>query len=208
MIAYISLDEAIQKMDDLYRNDCIDYGASIPECFDNDRAINALKELPTVDLDKNWKTSGELEKGKIYIVTLNGSEQRDVDFCMWNGKEWGWAVDNVWNRNDDVIAWMDIPEPWGGGDSKDEREEIKWMINHLPSAQPERKNGEWILKKELVPLAYDTDPLNWDNYDEDTHSEWKEFYHCSECDWKSGWFKDGNYCKNCGADMREEGDAE
>ena len=118
MIAYISLDEAIQKMNDLYKNDCMDYGASIPECFDNDRAINALKELPTVP-----------------------------------------------------------------------------------------RVGKWILKKELVPLAYDTDPLYWENYDEDTHSEWKEFYHCSECDWKSGDFKGGNYCRNCGADMRE-GDAE
>jgi hypothetical protein len=71
------------------------------------------------------------------------------------------------------------------------------------SVQPERKKGKWILKKELVPLPCDSDPLDWDNYDEDTHSEWKEFYHCSSCDWKSGDFKGGNYCRNCGADMRE-----
>lgn len=61
-----------------------------------------------------WKTVGELQKGKVYIVTLNGSERREVDFCMWNGKEWGWSVDNVWSRNDDVIAWTDMPEPWMG----------------------------------------------------------------------------------------------
>ena len=65
--------------------------------------------------------------------------------------------------------------------------------------QPERKNGKWILKKELVPLPWDSGPLNWDNYDEDTHSEWKEYYHCSNCDWKSGEFKGGNFCSNCGS---------
>lgn len=54
MIAYISLDEAIQKMNDLYKADCDTYGASIPECFDNDRAINALKELTTVPRVGKW----------------------------------------------------------------------------------------------------------------------------------------------------------
>ena len=58
--------------------------------------------------------------------------------------------------------------------------EIRIALRNMPSAQPKTKKGKWILKKELVPLAYDTDPLDWDNYDEDTHSEWKEFYHCSE----------------------------
>ena len=72
-------------------------------------------------------------------------------------------------------------------------------VNALPSAEPERKNGKWILKKELVPLPWDSDPLDWNNYDEKTHSEWKEYYHCSNCDWKSGEFKGGNFCSNCGS---------
>lgn len=80
---------------------------------------------------------------------------------------------------------------------------IEQGLKELPSAQPNIKKGKWILKKELEPLPWDSAPLNWDNYDEDTHSEWKEFYHCSNCDWKSGDFKGGNYCRNCGADMRE-----
>ena len=70
------------------------------------------------------------------------------------------------------------------------------------TGRAERKRGEWILKKELVPLSWDSSPSDWDNYDEDTHSEWKEFYHCSNCDWKSGEFRGGNFCPNCGADMR------
>lgn len=66
------------------------------------------------------------------------------------------------------------------------------------------KHGKWILKKELVPLPWDVgDPLNWNNYDETTHSEWEEFYHCSNCDYKSGTFERTNYCPNCGAKMDE-----
>ena len=63
------------------------------------------------------------------------------------------------------------------------------------------KHGKWVLKKELVPLPWDWDPLDWDNYDESTHSEWEEFYHCSNCDYKTGTFERTNYCPNCGAQM-------
>lgn len=69
----------------------------------------------------------------------------------------------------------------------------------MPSAQ---KTGKWILKKELVPLSWDSSPLDYDNYDKDTHSEWKEFYFCSECGWKYDEFKGGNYCPNCGVRMK------
>ena len=75
-------------------------------------------------------------------------------------------------------------------------------LREVPPAQPERKRGKWILKKELVPLAWDCTPMDYDNYDEETHCELKWFYHCSNCDWKSGEFKGGNFCTNCGADMR------
>lgn len=78
---------------------------------------------------------------------------------------------------------------------------VKGLIG-LPSAQPERQNGEWILKKKLVSLALDCSPINYDNYDETSHSELREIYCCSECGWESGEFKGGNFCPNCGADMR------
>lgn len=72
----------------------------------------------------------------------------------------------------------------------------------LPYAEPERKKGRWILKKKLVPLARDASPLNWDEYDETTHSEWKELYYCSSCDYEAGDFEGGDFCSNCGASMR------
>ena len=76
---------------------------------------------------------------------------------------------------------------------------VEQVIKESPSVTPEQKTGKWILKKELVPLPWDSDPLDWNNYDEKTHSEWKEYYHCSNCDWKSGEFKGGNFCSNCGS---------
>lgn len=71
-------------------------------------------------------------------------------------------------------------------------------------SQLERPKGEWVLKKELVPLPWDCSPLPNDDYDAATHSVWQEYYHCSNCDWKSGEFKGGNFCSNCGTDMRGE----
>lgn len=45
----IDRDVACQKMTALYEEDCRMYGVSIPECFDSDRAIKALKELPSAE---------------------------------------------------------------------------------------------------------------------------------------------------------------
>ena len=51
-----------------------------------------------------------------------------------------------------------------------------------PSAQPERKKGEWIQKPNIYGVAY-----------------------CSECDYELH-TDNTNYCPNCGADMRGEQD--
>ena len=41
------------------------------------------------------------------------------------------------DRQDAIDAMCNLMNSWFGGDPKDEREEIKWIINHLPSSQPE-----------------------------------------------------------------------
>lgn len=51
-------------------------------------------------------------------------------------------------------------------------------LKNLPSAQPERKKGKWILKPYIYGVAY-----------------------CSECDYAQ-YINNTNYCPNCGADMR------
>lgn len=41
------------------------------------------------------------------------------------------------SRQAAIDAMCELMNSWFGGDPKDEREEIKWMINHLPSAPQE-----------------------------------------------------------------------
>lgn len=54
------------------------------------------------------------------------------------------------------------------------------IIEHVPAAQPERKRGKWISRK-----------------NESKHNDW---WTCSECQGRFdyGW----KFCPNCGADMR------
>ena len=62
---------------------------------------------------------------------------------------------------------------------------IEKEINNLPSAQPERKKGQWIFD-----VAY---------YDEDGCP--CIVLRCSEC---GEAYPESNFCPNCGADMRKE----
>ena len=60
-------------------------------------------------------------------------------------------------------------------------------IQHLPSAQPERKRGKW--KRKIVDNGFNAD------------------WACSECGYRVKTdFVNFNYCPNCGADMRGEQD--
>lgn len=60
------------------------------------------------------------------------------------------------------------------------------IVDRVPSAQPERKKGKWILQ------------IRYDNKGEPLLA----WYQCSEC----GAFianNEANFCSACGADMRE-----
>lgn len=83
--------------------------------------------------------------------------------------------------------------------------ELEKIIDSQLTIEPEQRTGRWVLKKKLVPLARDTMPLDYEDYDEATHSEWKEYYYCSECNYESGEFTGGKFCTNCGAKMNTEG---
>lgn len=63
------------------------------------------------------------------------------------------------------------------------------------------KHGKWIKKEHLVPLAWDAEPLDWDKYDEKTHSELQEYWHCSECDYEADrhFRPSWEYCPSCGS---------
>ena len=55
-------------------------------------------------------------------------------------------------------------------------------LKNLPSAEPERKKGEWI---------DDGDPLT---------------FKCDKCGYLVARYNNTNFCPNCGADMRGEQD--
>lgn len=63
--------------------------------------------------------------------------------------------------------------------------EVRESLLNMPSAEPERKKGKWII---------------------DRHGNWacdqcgNDPYHCN--------MENMNFCPNCGADMREEKEAE
>ena len=57
------------------------------------------------------------------------------------------------------------------------------IVSNLPSAQPERKNGKWI-------VSHIPDSMLWE---------------CNQCGFDCG-AHSFNFCPNCGADMRAEQD--
>ena len=77
-------------------------------------------------------------------------------------------------------AVLDQIELWARYDVPDVEAPIDLVerILELPSAEPERKKGEWIDVG---------DPL---------------MIRCSKCDYRVARYNNTNYCPNCGADMR------
>lgn len=76
----------------------------------------------------------------------------------------------------------------------------------MAALEQESKRGKWVKKEHLVPLARDAEPLNWDKYEEKTHSELEEYWHCSECGYEADrhFRPSWKYCPNCGLPMRGE----
>lgn len=75
----------------------------------------------------------------------------------------------------------------------------------LPPVKQEPKTGHWIEKEYWKPLPYDTEPLDYSNYNEKTHSERVYHYYCSECGRDKGEIKPiDKYCPNCGCRMESE----
>lgn len=71
-------------------------------------------------------------------------------------------------------------------------EEVKENIQDLPSAQPERKKGKWLIAND-IPSICSNCGANWI----DDYVDSREFYLTG---------KVPNYCPNCGSDNRGEQD--
>lgn len=59
--------------------------------------------------------------------------------------------------------------------------QLRKDLRELPSAQPERKRGKWILKPNIYGVVY-----------------------CSKCDYELH-TNNTNFCPNCGAEMTQAG---
>ena len=77
-------------------------------------------------------------------------------------------------------------------DVKKVTDEVVKGLKQLPSAQPERKKGEWIVHPEVKNVYGGT------------------YIECSQCGEKYvvQHMEDEKYCRNCGAKMREDGEEE
>ena len=78
--------------------------------------------------------------------------------------------------------------------------ETEEVLRSLPSAQPERKTGQWIfeVRKRLV-----------DETDDGSVYRTEKWWSCSECGYAKGYQiskPSSNYCENCGAKMRKSGE--
>ncbi len=81
------------------------------------------------------------------------------------------------SRQDAVEAIRDLPNCRNGYSDAYDKAQIIGVLEGLPSAQPERKKGKWLL---------------FDGYS------------CSRCNYKPQTTGLPRYCPNCGADMRGE----
>lgn len=76
----------------------------------NYRIWKEIKELPAVN---RWIPCKKRlpDKYGFYLVTLNNAT---TDFCLWNAMEFGWESSGIFNKCDEVTAWMPLPEPYKG----------------------------------------------------------------------------------------------
>ena len=101
------------------------------------------------------------------------------------------------------IEWHDYHVADGNGMYHNDQIAYKSQVDDLPSAQPERKRGEWIPGKEISREMCAGQVL---------HIEYENF-RCSACGVAFDrilYHVDGGlfykFCPNCGADMRGEQD--
>ena len=114
----ISRAAAIDAMMKLQAEDIEAYGASIPEGFDGDRAVAALKALPSAQPGWIPVTEKPIEGGQ-YIVTLKDDKEVWTDIAEWNptfGGRWqAEFFDCEYRDIDNVVAWQPLPKPYREG---------------------------------------------------------------------------------------------
>lgn len=120
----ISRAAAIDAMMKLQTEDIEAYGASIPEGFDGDRAVTALKALPPaqpgwIPVTERLPRPNE-EDGNGFYKAYLVQDGRWMDVARWDGKYWvAWGYSTVLLN---VVAWCELPTPYREG-GQDEAEQ-------------------------------------------------------------------------------------
>lgn len=108
---------AIDAMRKLHADDVDMYGAEIPECFDDKKAINALETLPTVYPEQpkmgKWILVSEDIPPAYTEVLLQFDHNMAVGF--WNDGEWATNTGDgiytpIFESEGKPIAWRWLPE--------------------------------------------------------------------------------------------------
>ena len=102
----ISRQDAINAMMVLKRADDLAYGCEIPESFDSERAIEALKNIPSAEPERKWIPVSEAlpeERKNVLVTTIDG----DIKVSYRSDVTYWWNI-----GRGKVIAWMPLPEPW------------------------------------------------------------------------------------------------
>ena len=97
---------------------------------------------------------------------------------------------DTWEEYEEFYGFNDNKEIYTNGSRLIPSFRVKQWLDHIASAQPERKTGKWI-PDEIA--AYDMpkgEPRGW--------VPWL----CSECGWCVGKHQTA-FCPSCGADMRQ-----
>lgn len=104
-----------------FGNDPIDkYTIAI---IDND--AQTIAQLPSAQPEQRWipvterlPEPNEIEENGCLRHYLTQNDYGDMMVCSWNGFKWE-QIYQLEPTDDEIIAWMPLPEPWKGEDDAD-----------------------------------------------------------------------------------------
>ena len=97
MSDYISRAEAIDAMQKLHDTDVSRYSVDIPECFDAETAIKALRTIPAADVVERKVVTPMTNADKIRSMT-------DEELAEWINNSWTFGRE--WEGYDSLLDWL------------------------------------------------------------------------------------------------------
>lgn len=80
-------------------------------------AIHDVKHAPTIETEQQWIPCSERLPEEFELV-ITCSEFGEIEFGSYEKGKWYWLAEShsyfFVENNDEVVAWMEMPEPWKG----------------------------------------------------------------------------------------------